>query len=149
MRVPTVLAFGSGLQVAPNASAAYWQMHAPSADLQMYNVHNTYGLVYTISDSIKLFSFNRGVAYPYVAKTATYAIVDADYTIDCTANTFTTTLPTAVGRAGQVYVVKNSGAGTITVATTSSQTIDGATTKTLAAAAVLRVQSTNANWIII
>jgi hypothetical protein len=90
-----------------------------------------------------------GAIHAYVAKTGTYGIATTDYCINCTANTFTVTLPTAVGVTGQVYVVKNSGAGTITLATTSSQTIDGTTTKTLAQFASYMVMSNGANWIII
>lgn len=83
----------------------------------------------------------------YVAKTANYTATDADYTIDCTANSFTITLPTAVGIQGRIYIIKNTGAGTITLATTSSQTIDGASPGTVAAGTVIVLQSTNANWI--
>jgi hypothetical protein len=90
------------------------------------------------------------VSSNYVAKTATYAIAASDFVINCTANTFTVTLPTAVGVAGKQYCVKNTGTGVITIATTSAQTIDGANNK------VLSVQyeslwfiSTGANWIVI
>lgn len=87
---------------------------------------------------------------PYTAKTTTYAVLSTDFTIDCTSGTFTVTLPTAVGCAGRIYNIKNSGAGVITVATTSSQTIDGSTTAVIAIQYwSITVQSTGANWIII
>jgi hypothetical protein len=58
-------------------------------------------------------------------------------------------LPTAVGVLGQEYVIKKTDtSGTaLTVSTTSSQTIDGATTYSLPAQynGVI-VQSDNANW---
>jgi hypothetical protein len=87
----------------------------------------------------------------YVAKTANYTLLTTDYTVECTANSFTITLPTAVGVAGQIYNVKNSGSGTITIATTSSQTIDGKASGviTLAQYDNLTVQSNGANFIII
>jgi hypothetical protein len=91
----------------------------------------------------------QALTVPYVAKTATYTATTDDYTVDGTSGTFTVTLPTAVGATGRVYIVKNSGAGTITVATTSSQTIDGTSTVTLATKAVTRVQSNGSNWIVI
>jgi hypothetical protein len=92
-----------------------------------------------------------GIQKSYVAKTATYAISSAtDYCINCTANAFTVTLPTAVSIAGQEFVIKNSGAGVITIATTSSQTIDGATTATLTTQyESITLLSNGANWIII
>lgn len=91
----------------------------------------------------------------YVAKTANYTATVTDYTIDCTANTFTVTLPTAGASvtgvpAGRCYVVVNSGTGTITVATTSSQTINGSTTFTINtqySGAIF--QSNGTNWIIV
>ena len=93
---------------------------------------------------------NGSLAMAYVAKTANYTATINDYTIDCTSGTFTVTLPTAVGITGRIYIVKNSGTGAITVATTSSQTIDGTTTKLLNTQySGLRVQSNGANWIII
>lgn len=91
-------------------------------------------------------SFSKG----YVAKTGTYTATVADYLINCTANTFTVTLPTAVGITGREYVVTNSGAGTITVATTSSQTFTNViatpTTLTVSMGSVT-VVSDGANWL--
>lgn len=90
-------------------------------------------------------SFSAG----YVEKTANYSAAFSDYTINCTANSFTVTLPTAVGISGRIYVIKNTGAGSITIATTSSQTVDGAAPGSVTAGNKLIVQSTGANWIII
>lgn len=101
-----------------------------------------------VTDTAKTINFNGGVVYNYVAVTATYAIQANDYTVDSNG-TFTDTLPTAVGIKGQVYVVKNSGSGVITLGTTSSQLIDGTTTKTLATGNADMVQSTGTGWIII
>lgn len=95
-------------------------------------------------------SWVSGAMWGYIAKTGTYTATTTDYTIDCTSGTFTVTLPTAVGISGRVYIVKNTGTGTITVGTTSSQTIDGSTTKTLSTQySGYQVQSNGANWIII
>lgn len=103
----------------------------------------TNNLYYTNSSATRA----RVGMWRYVAKTSTYTATDADYTIDCTSGTFTVTLPTAVGIEGRVYIIKNSGAGTITMAGTSSQTFDGAASPTIAAGAVAQYQSNNANWI--
>jgi hypothetical protein len=94
-------------------------------------------------------SFSQIPLYPYAAKTANYTLTSTDYQIECTANSFTITLPTAVGRTGQIYSVKNSGTGTITLATTSSQTIDGQTTQTLVQWDNLQIMSNGASWIIL
>lgn len=84
-----------------------------------------------------------------VAKTTTYAAAKTDHIINATSGTFTVTLPTAVSDTGREFVLKNSGTGVLTIATTSSQTIDGSTTRTLNQYDSLTVVSDGANWIII
>jgi hypothetical protein len=85
----------------------------------------------------------------YRAVTSTDTFIPADYTIDCTSGTFTVNLPTAVGITGKIYVLKNSGTGTITLDGDTSETIDGVTTITIEADEAYTVQSTGTNWIII
>jgi hypothetical protein len=68
-------------------------------------------------------------------KTSTYAIQTTDdlVLVDGTS-AFTATLPTAVGVSGKVYRIKRVDqtlANAVTIATTSSQTIDGVTTRKL------------------
>jgi len=92
-----------------------------------------------------------GASKPYVQKTASYSIVAAtDYTVDCTAKSFTVTLPTAVGLLGRRFEIINSGTGTITIAATSSQTINGQSNQQLAAQYTsMTVVSDGANWKIV
>lgn len=80
-----------------------------------------------------------------------YNILSTDFTINCTANSFTVNLPTSVGAIGRIYNIKDSGSGVIAVGTTSSQTIDAYTSGALTLAQYERVtvQSDGANWIII
>lgn len=86
-------------------------------------------------------------------QTTTYNILTTDYLITCDATSagFTVTLPTAVGISGQVFVIKKTD-GTvnlITLATTSSQTVDGyASTVVLLGSKrdYVIVQSDGANW---
>lgn len=86
----------------------------------------------------------------YKPITATYTITNDDCTLDATSGTFTVTLPTAIGIKDTVFIIKNSGVGTITIDTTSSQTIDGTTTKVLSVQySGVVVQSTGTNWSII
>lgn len=87
----------------------------------------------------------------FQSKSTTYSIAATDDIVKCTSGTFTVTLPTAVGRTGKPFVVKNLGTGVITMASTSSQTIDGA-----AASAVVIYQfdsytflSDGSNWVIV
>lgn len=94
-------------------------------------------------------TFSTSFSLPYVAKVATYTASAVDYTIDCTAGTFTINLPTAVGITGRVYVIKNSGVGTITVDPAGAELIDGLATQAIVSGAALMVQSTGTGWIII
>jgi hypothetical protein len=69
-------------------------------------------------------------------KTGAYTAASSDDVIPCDATSagFTVTLPTAVGVSGKVYQIKRTDqtlANAVTIATTSSQTIDGATTRKL------------------
>ena len=89
-----------------------------------------------------------GTTYPYKAVTTTYTIGVDDQMIDCTSGTFNVTLPTAVSITGKLYTVKNSGTGTITINTTSSQTIDGSLTKALLQYQSLNIESNGTNWIV-
>ncbi len=94
--------------------------------------------------------FDGGLQLAYIAKTANYTATSEDYTIDFTTNTDTLTLPTAVGRTGEVYTIKVTANTTGRVVTTSSQTIDGATSYNLTAQyKFVTVQSNGANWIVI
>ena len=71
--------------------------------------------------------------------------------VNCTGtSSFTVTLPTAVG-FDRIYTIFSSSTGTITIATTSSQTISGQASGsiTLARWDYIRVRSTNANWLIV
>ncbi len=86
---------------------------------------------------------------PYVAKTANYTATASDHTIDATANSFTVTLPTAVGITGRVYNIHNSGTGTITVDADGTETIEGDLTQEVNQWENLKIQSTGANWIVL
>ncbi len=81
---------------------------------------------------------------------ANYAIAATDDLILCNG-TFTVTLLTAVGRAGKSFKVKQVGTGVVTMATTSSQTIDGAAASVtqIFAGDSLTFESDGSNWQIV
>src|SRR4051812_42139359 len=64
------------------------------------------------------------------SKVANYSIVATDDVVLCNG-TFTATLPDVTTCTGRFFNIKNTGTGTITVATVSAQTIDGASTFSL------------------
>jgi hypothetical protein len=115
------------------------------ADLNTHIRDNLNVLKTSVDDAGHLF-------FPVIqTKTALYTIAATDDIVICTSGTFTVTLPTAVGRSGKPFIVKNSGSGTITMGSTSSQTIDGvaASSTTLAQNDSLTFVSDNANWVIV
>ena len=81
--------------------------------------------------------------------TDTYTILATDQTVICNKATgFTVTLPTAV--VGQVFNIKNIGAGTVTVDGAGSDTIDGELTQSVAQWNCLVLQCNVANtWAIV
>lgn len=92
-----------------------------------------------------------GMAQSVVSKTTTYTIGANDGLILCNATSaaFTVTLPTAAGASGRIYTIKKTDATTnaVTLGTTSSQTIDGTTTRVIALQyGFLQVQSDGSNW---
>lgn len=95
-----------------------------------------------------------GLITPIVTKNANYTLTTADHTVlaDTSLSPLTITLPTAVGAAGRQFVIKDwkgqALARNITVATTSSQTIDGGALHLLNANyATCTVVSDGANWV--
>jgi hypothetical protein len=84
-----------------------------------------------------------------VSKSSAYVLASDDELCLVTGTT-TITLPTAVGIEGKVYAVKRIGTNTVTIDTTSSQTIDGALTVSLLVQYdCLAVVSDGSNWSII
>lgn len=97
---------------------------------------------------------STGVVTAISTKTTAYTLTNDDRVILGNTSTagFTLTLPTAAGRTGQTYTIKkiSSDANTLTVATTSAQTIDGAATLATATQyARWTVVSDGANWQVI
>lgn len=88
------------------------------------------------------------LSLPYRAVSALYTVALTDGVVACNG-TFTVTLPAAASCAGQLFIVKNAGAGVVTLDGDGAETIDGAATLVLAAAAVGRVLSTGAAWIVL
>ena len=109
----------------------------------------------SVADEVLVFQHTfavstTGFSTAYVAKTATYTILATDSLINCTANTFTVTLPSgATVGSGAQYTIKNSGTGSITVDGSGSETIDGSLTKTLAQYDSITVASDGINFIIL
>jgi hypothetical protein len=94
-------------------------------------------------------TFTGSINKTYTAVTSATTLNNTHHFVSASgATTYAVTLPTAAGITGRVYIVKsNMNAGVLlTVNTTSSQTIDGVTSKSLARYESLQVISNGSNW---
>jgi hypothetical protein len=132
--------FGIGTYAAPAAKLAV-------EGTTLINTNTDNGV-----DELQVNGSISGIGFKqnYVTKTGAYTATNDDYVIDCTSGTFTVTLPASSGRTGRILIIKNSGAGTITVDGNASETIDGAATYSLAVQyATVQIMSDGTNWKII
>lgn len=106
--------FGSG---SDDGSGAKYQFNGGDASFS--------GKVKMAAPSASADGVNKGYLEAYSAKTSNYILTGSDGVIDFTSGSSTATLPTAVGATGKRYIIKNTGTGATSIATTSSQTIDG------------------------
>lgn len=103
----------------------------------------------TLDDGSGNMNLKGGLAKAIKTVTAAYTITANDSTILVNSTSaITITLPAGV--SGRIYTIKNISSGAVTIATTSSQTIDGASTQSLSAQYdKLSVQSDGTSWWII
>lgn len=140
-------------QPATDATLAFaWRSVGGVADLAINSNSSRVG-VQTEAPGSTL-HVNGSFAVAYVAKTSAYTLTGSDSVVsgDTTGGAFSLTLPSSAGIAGRMYTIKrvNAGANNLTVATTSSQTIDGAATYVLSAQwKYVKVISDSANWLIV
>ena len=116
---------------------------------------NSSGLgVLTAANPNSTLQVNGSVSTKMRSVTGATNILATDYTIliNASSGASVANLPTAVGITGRIYIIKktDSSGNAVTVNTTSSQTIDGATTYSLATQyKYVQVQSDGTNWSII
>jgi hypothetical protein len=96
----------------------------------------------------------RQVIFATASKTANYTITSSDTVIfaDCTSGNVTITLPTASSVSGYRFIVKRTDSSTnsVSVARSSSDTIDGATSHNLGAQyTTMSFVSDGSNWYIV
>lgn len=121
-----------------------------SNKLIIENSNSSSPLIYGEFDN-NILKINGNLGTSIRTETTTYSIARGDSIVlgNTTGSSFTVTLPTAIGYSGQQYTIKNIGNNTLTVETTSAQTIDGATSINLIQHEVIKVISDGSNfWII-
>jgi len=140
--------YGVKFYVGDNTADYNWFVNNGGANLMTLKGTGLLGINKTAP--IATLDVNGSVATKYVTKTANYTLTTTDNKVFCTG-THTQTLPTAVGVNGVEYTIKNIGVGTITMGSTSSQTIDGsaAGSVTLTAGVSYTFMAYEGNWQII
>lgn len=113
----------------------------------------TDGQFLSLASGLPSWASSTNANLAYALKTTTYAILTTDAVIGVDGTSaFTVTLPTAVGNTGKVFTIKRVDqtlANAVTIATTSSQTIDGVTTRKLMTQyEQYTVISDGANWLV-
>jgi len=119
-----------------------------TGSVQTFNISNT-GLAIFGTGSAHSTLQSGGSFAKFLRSISALRTLDATDCIILATGTYTVTLPTAVGISGRQYMIANVGTGVISIATTSSQTINGVTTDSLFTQyALLVLISDGANWII-
>lgn len=152
---------GQGLRIYANNNSTYTELGygailnpggfaIQSSSATVINLVGTttyIGAATTATSTLGTLSFAPG----YVAKTANYTATISDFTINCTANTFTVTLPASTSIIGRIYYIINSGAGTITISTSGGETFLNVTatptTLSMATVGATGVQATGGGWV--
>ncbi len=88
-----------------------------------------------------------GITFPQVTINGAYTATTDDYMIDITGGTFNVSLPTAVGKKGRLYVIKNNGGGAVTVDPFGSETIDGKSFIILGETNSIQLSSNGSEWV--
>ena len=93
---------------------------------------------------------NSSFATAITGKSSDYTATASDHTIlvDCSSSNVTITLPTAVGIAGRMYIIKrvDGSANAANISTNGSETIDGSGAASVAGLGSIVIQSDNSNW---
>lgn len=168
--VPNIAATGGHLPAMGGAGGKGWGVSGSTAStgavcfaIQNFNEtgYGIGGCTFTCYDNDKVVTLNNtlddgsgnmtaggGLTTRLRTITASATLAATDSVVLLNAAALTATLPTAAGITGRAYTVKLVAASTTaTVATTSSQTIDGATTYSLSAShKYVTVVSDGANW---
>lgn len=95
------------------------------------------------------FAVTGGVTNNYAQKSSAYTVGSTDHYLEATTGSFAITLLTAVGRAGQLFIITNSGTGIITVETTGSENINGESSLILTTDESVSVVSNGSDWRIV
>jgi hypothetical protein len=126
---------------------------APTTNVATISTGGNFGVGHGSGTPSSLFHVLGAIATAFAAKTSNYTVTATDSVLsgDCTSGNLTFTRPAAASIAGRRYTFKRiDGSGnSVIVDGNSSETIDGAATKTLTTQwAAITIISNGTNWLI-
>ena len=116
-----------------------------------YLSKSVYTLYNTLDDGMGNMVLKAGISKAIKTITSNYTVLNSDSTILINSTSaINVTLPDATSLNGRIFTLKNINTGNVTVLTTSSQTIDGAASQSIATQySKISIQSDGTNWWII
>lgn len=131
-------------------SQSYWNRDSGTARLSTKTVGDDLyleGLLGIGRIAISTLDVYGSVGFKVRKGSSTATLDGNDFIFIATANTFTVNLPDATACENRAYIIRNKGAGTITLDPYSTQTIDDNSTRTIASGNGAMVISDGSNWI--
>jgi hypothetical protein len=128
-----------------DATLEYWLASVSPSNVVLLNSINSFTAMQSFTKSVNF-------AYTSVTTNTTLDTTHNVVSVDASGGARTITLPTAVGIGGRQYTIRklDSSGNAVTIDGNGSETINGATTKVLAAQYdVATIISNNANWVVI
>jgi hypothetical protein len=123
----------------------YWLASLSPSNAALLNLANSFTAMQSFTKAVNF-------AYTSVSTNTTLDTTHNVVSVDASGGAKTITLPTAVGIGGRQYTIRklDSSGNAVTIDGNGSETINGATTKVLAAQYdVATIISNNANWVVI
>ncbi len=142
-----------GRNVAPSSQTVNNELNLGDAmyATNIYNSSVKIGVGYTNNNPNSTLSVNGSLSLPINSGTTAYTLTDNDYTY--LTNGGNVSLPSAVGREGRIFIIKNIGSSTQTIFAQLGETIDGASSISLttlgALTPIIHLQSDGSNWWVI
>lgn len=142
-----------GSNVAPSAQVISNELNLGDAIYAtgLYGSNVKVGVGNTNNNPNSTLSVNGSLSLPINSGTTAYTLTDNDYTY--LTDGADVTLPSAIGREGRIFIVKNVGSSTQTIFAQLGETIDGSSSISLttlgALTPIFHLQSDGSNWWVI
>lgn len=118
-----------------------------SADI--FQLQNSADTILARFNSAGTLGLSAGIQLNTSLVSTDYSLLSTDTVVVATTGTFTVQLPSATGLNGHSYIIKNMGAGTVTVSGEYAETLDGSNTISLSQYDGITIMSLDSEWAVI